>query len=790
MKIFQNRFSNFFKKYWPFFVILVLLAIFFYPVWLQGKIPLPGDFIVGTYYPWLDYKWGYEVGVPVKNLLTSDVVSVIYPLRIYAVDQIKSGQLPFWNSAMLGGYPLLANFQVAIFVPTIIFYFLMSNTSAWTLQIIFQPLISMIGMFLLLRHFGLKKASSLLGSVIFAFSGFSMIWLEWNVHSLVAAFIPYILLAYDKFLQNGKLRYGILLSVFVCLQSFAGYPQVVLYTLFISGVWGILKLKEIGTRRVLFSYFFIICGVALASPFLIPGFELVFNSQRQAETLDENLRYLPWKNLITLLAPDYFGNPATNNYWGEGNYGLNTLYSGLTALLLAAYGFWKTKGKLIGTFFVFVFFISFVLALPSPLGDLIYDRQIAGLSALSPTRMFVLVNFTVATMAAFGIEYLSEINKKYKYLFIPVIFVGLLLTVVFLITKSTKVETISPANLQIAIRNLILPSILTLTFAMILFVNKIGKFRKISFVLLFVLVVFEMFRYGWKFTPFTARELAFPETPITKFLESQPKPFRISTQDTIPMNMWIPYSLESISGYDVVYPVWWAQLNSSIRNSNPNLSPVGRYAELETYQSPWFDFLNVKYVVAIKRTLGIPADAGEVDYRVQDPRYKKIFEDRSVAILENTKVQPRAFMVSDWETLDDKSALEKLVAKDFSLTKKIFINEEFTKFEKSSEIAAAVDYKLYTPNKYQIETNSNKSGLLFVSDVYYPGWEVRVDGKLDKIYKADYAFKAVPVESGKHLVEFEYKPESFYLGVNVFLITLVLLLINPIINLIKKARSK
>lgn len=60
-------------KWWVFGLFLVLLAVFFNKVWLKGLVPFPGDLLVGAYYPWLEYKWGYEVGVPIKNQLISDI---------------------------------------------------------------------------------------------------------------------------------------------------------------------------------------------------------------------------------------------------------------------------------------------------------------------------------------------------------------------------------------------------------------------------------------------------------------------------------------------------------------------------------------------------------------------------------------------------------------------------------------------------------------------------------------------------------------------------------------------
>ena len=230
MKDFKKIFSIYFKKLWPVAAILFVVLIFFHPVWLKGKVPIPGDFIVGVYRPWLDYKWGYEVGVPVKNPLTSDVVSVIFPLRSLAVDYLLKGEAPLWMGNMFAGYPLLANFQVAIFSPTVIFYFLFSKLDAWSLQVIFQIILSSLFTYLLLRNLKVEKIGSIFGAISYSFGAFSMIWLEWNTHSLTAAWIPLILLSLYKYSKEGKMKWAGLFSLSVCLQLLSGYPQTAFYT--------------------------------------------------------------------------------------------------------------------------------------------------------------------------------------------------------------------------------------------------------------------------------------------------------------------------------------------------------------------------------------------------------------------------------------------------------------------------------------------------------------------------------------------------------------------------------
>jgi uncharacterized membrane protein YfhO len=51
-----------------------------------------------------------------------------------------------------------------------------------------------------------------------------------------------------------------------------------------------------------------------------------------------------------------------------------------------------------------------------------------------------------------------------------------------------------------------------------------------------------------------------------------------------------------------------------------------------------------------------------------------------------------------------------------------------------------------------------------LNDTYFPGWKAFVDGQETKIYRADYTFRAIPLNAGTHQVEFIYDPLSFKLG--------------------------
>ena len=68
------------------------------------------------------------------------------------------------------------------------------------------------------------------------------------------------------------------------------------------------------------------------------------------------------------------------------------------------------------------------------------------------------------------------------------------------------------------------------------------------------------------------------------------------------------------------------------------------------------------------------------------------------------------------------------------------------------------------PNRVTIDVDADGPSWLLLSDVWYPGWEARVDGVANSVWQADYLFRAVPVPSGRHVVEFSYRPRSFLLG--------------------------
>ena len=120
----------------------------------------------------------------------------------------------------------------------------------------------------------------------------------------------------------------------IALQLLAGHAQTSFYSAVIIAAFGLFRLVGLqtasrgsrigaailGIGSLLLSALW---GLALAAIQLLPTVELTTHSHRAGNLTDltfaYELSFWPWR-LITLLAPDFFGNPARGEYWAYGTY--------------------------------------------------------------------------------------------------------------------------------------------------------------------------------------------------------------------------------------------------------------------------------------------------------------------------------------------------------------------------------------------------------------------------------------------------------------------------------------
>ncbi len=80
-----------------------------------------------------------------------------------------------------------------------------------------------------------------------------------------------------------------------------------------------------------------------------------------------------------------------------------------------------------------------------------------------------------------------------------------------------------------------------------------------------------------------------------------------------------------------------------------------------------------------------------------------------------------------------------------------------------------------SPERIVLDVNATGRALLVVSEVYYPGWQVTIDGTPASLLQVDHVLRGVPVAAGEHLVVMQYQPGTWRAGAAISLASLAAL---------------
>ena len=91
-----------------------------------------------------------------------------------------------------------------------------------------------------------------------------------------------------------------------------------------------------------------------------------------------------------------------------------------------------------------------------------------------------------------------------------------------------------------------------------------------------------------------------------------------------------------------------------------------------------------------------------------------------------------------------------------------------------SPASGEVVIRSYEPERVLLEVQSDGPGVVVLTDAHYPGWEVLVNGARRELLRVNYLFRGVEVGAGSQLVEFRFRPSSFWTGAVVSAVSLSL----------------
>ena len=161
------------------------------------------------------------------------------------------------------------------------------------------------------------------------------------------------------------------------------------------------------------------------------------------------------------------------------------------------------------------------------------------------------------------------------------------------------------------------------------------------------------------------------------------------------------------------------------------------------------------------------------------PRWRPLTQLGKVAIFENTRVLPRAWLASSVQVLSGDRILDVIRTgklPDNSVwdpLRTALIESAIDSQERLGEDPSShVDVITQEPNRIELQTASSAPAVLVLSDNHYPGWHTYVDGHAQETLRVNYNLRGIPIAAGSHRIAFVYQPKSVMIGLFASLLVL------------------
>lgn len=710
----------------------------------------------------------------------SDFVNFNYPNDLFANRTFKQSEIPLWNPYVSTGQPYAADPNIGAFYPLRLIFTLTSfNYKIMTYMVIMHYFLAGLFTYALARDLGTTKWGGIIAGIGFMFSGFLIGQMDHINIVMSSIWLPLVFLFFRRAILTRKSRYALIAGLFLSLSVLGGHQQFSLFIGYWCGLWFLIYLIHQRGKNFIrsISQFTLMAIVALAAAAIqvIPTIEFFQFTERSLFTVYEaSAHSMPPMGWLLLLLPHYWGQNYVQAFpfWDiYVNVNESYVYAGIIVIFFALIGsyVWKSWEK---WFLIVITIIAFFLTAGSvtPLFHLAFNLVPGMQWVRVPGRFVFWVSMSLPLLAAFGADWmwnhLKEIKHKLWQDIFKLLGLGALTGAVFRIIYPLFSSLQIPATHPFAsiITQYRLEDILVFTFLMVgMFIVLLlprywPRTTNLVPILLVSLLVIDLFR-AQQPRHFTNEDVLskFEQPEFLGVWANDTDFYRVDyTHETVDnleaelrqVSLWNPLT-GLVYGFPQTSGLLW----------NPfDLKHFKEYRQAITYDSPFYDFMGTKYLVA-KKEQAIPGNWNQ-----------KIIDSSPLALYENSQAMPHAFMV--FESLiepDPKRALSMISQASFNPAKTVLLAKgpPFAGLNGSSQIQITK----FNANSLMIQARNEQPGYLVVSDTFYPGWHVFVNGQEREILQANYAFRAVFLEAGDSSVRFEFRPNSFVQGITLTVFT-------------------
>ncbi len=465
---------------------------------------------------------------------------------------------------------------------------------------------------------------------------------------------------------------------------------------------------------------------------------------------------------------------------------------GIIPLLFASFSLFQFRKDWFVKFFLFTSLVIILYITKNPITAVLFYIPLPFFSSSSSTLSTFVLSFSLSLLAGFGMQFLLARETTKRDVCKIVMVFAVIFIVFWIFVFNPSVHMVPVDGITVAMKELLFATTLLIIGGISIFLGALHK--KILTMVCLVLILVHgayIFRTFQKFNPFVPAELVFPQTAVFSFLQKQNSIERFwgYKAGAVEANFATVARLYSPEGYDPLYAKRYAKLMSLSENGNMAssfslqnrsdavMSTRGNLTE-NLFRDRVFSALGVLYVLD-----WIESGSSEKDFPPN--RFVSVYKSDGWNIYKDQHLLNRIRLVGDYDTFSSDGEFEKkFFNQSFNPTNTILL-EKKVGMTLSSDPKAQVVIQKYKPSEILIETSSNANQLLYVSDTFFPGWKAFVDNRPVEILRANYAFRAVPVPRGQHVVFIRYEPLSMQVGVVISFLSLLV----GMVFLFKKGRG-
>ncbi len=726
-------------------------------------------------------------------LFTERDLSIFFiPPRYLWQKAIKQGMLPLWNPYFYCGYPLFATLQPAILYPINLLLLILPFSKGYNLSIILHFPLSAIFFYIFLGLFFEENLFRLAGAISFSLSGYML-----SVHNLIphlfsVTWVPLILYLFLKGIDKGEKRYVIVSSI-ICVISFFGGGVEIIYGTFILLLFFSLSYNP-KPKNLYFFLIFSILFLSLSAIQSIPFLELSRNCIRKGGlSFSEATTWsLDYKDFVQFFLPDPFGYAITREkYWANQSW-LKTIYIGILPFSFAIYYLFSNALK--KWIWISPIILSLIISLGknTPLYKFFYEYLPFFNKLRYPVKFMFIFFIFLSIIFCFGLKsYMEDVKKREtkakkftNFMFFLAFFSSLLFFIIH-IFHSNIVSFAKSHNLTVPdynditinlhnIKRLLLFSIFYGVF--IKFGEKFLIKKKLFLPTMLFIFTLDLFFANKGYYATTDTVFYFKPQDTIEFIKKDKTIFRIFTSPktkkapvlvatNIPYKRLFCEKEKILPGYNLLFDIFCVDGCGVMRLYNFEKLRNLIYTSPSPSATDLLSIMNMKYLISLP-------EVKEKDYKLCAKFGYGKDEKERLKIYENLSYLKRAYLVNNYLFVkDDPLYFRFFKNKLFSPKDTVLLADllDVSCKDLSKGSAKIVKYSL---NEVVVDTYSPKKSILFLSDTFYPGWRVFVDGHERKILKADFCFRAVLLPEGKHRVKFIYIPDSLILGASITIITI------------------